>query len=185
MSARRLSHSTLSRSGLCAAALAALVLAAGISVSRPAAGAEELGRLFLTPQQRQELERRRATNTQAAAAAVTSENLITINGRVSRSSGKSTTWINGQPQDDMPQGRDPTTVKLSPGENEPDISLRVGQTHLVHGLFRAGEIFQRLGIRILMIRWRSFMIMGSLLQNGAADSSIYWCFEWGVLNHNI
>lgn len=130
MSASRLSNSSVSRTGLCAAALLALMLAAGASVSRPAQSAEDLGRLFLTPQQRQELERRRATNTQtqAAAATVTSESLITINGHVSRSSGKSTTWINGQVQVDMPRGRDPATVTLSPGENEPEITLRVGQT---------------------------------------------------------
>ena len=65
--------------------VAALVLAAAVA---PAAGAD-LGRLFFTPQQRDELDRRRATN--AVETVVEVERLVTVNGRVSRSSGKTTT----------------------------------------------------------------------------------------------
>lgn len=110
----------------------ALVLAlAGLLPSQQASAAEdaELGRLFLTPQQRQDLERRRATNVvQTPTATVTAENLITINGRVTRSGGKGTTWINGQAQNDMPAGKDSSAVSLSPGEGEQAITLRIGQT---------------------------------------------------------
>ena len=91
------------------------------------AQAPELGRLFFTPQQRQDLDRRRSTNAQAAIA-VTSEDLVTINGRVSRSSGKTTTWINGMPQDDEHRGPDATRVTLPQGEDAPSVSLRVGET---------------------------------------------------------
>lgn len=88
---------------------------------------QELGRLFFTPQQRQDLDRRRAANVQAAIA-VTSEDLVTINGRVSRSSGKTTTWINGMPMDDAHRGPDATRVTLPQGEDAPPVSLRVGET---------------------------------------------------------
>ena len=91
--------------------------------------AEELGRLFFTPQQRQDLDRRRSTN--AVAATVTAVDQVTINGQVSRSGGKSTTWINGAPQDDIRSAkdhRDPTRVTVKQGEDSPEASLRVGET---------------------------------------------------------
>lgn len=92
----------------------------------PLAAYENLGRLFFTPQQRQDLDRRRQANAQESA--VTAESRLTVNGRVSRSSGRTTTWINGVPQDDTRQSRDPTQVTLPGGEGEPSVKLRVGQT---------------------------------------------------------
>jgi hypothetical protein len=102
-------------------ALVALTLAPA-----SAAAYENLGRLFFTPQQRQDLDRRRQANAQESAA--TAESQITVNGRVSRSSGKTTTWINGVPQDDTQKSRDPAQVTLPGGEGEPSVKLRVGQT---------------------------------------------------------
>ena len=85
----------------------------------------EFGRLFFTPQQRQELDRRRQLNIQEVA--VTNVDLVTVNGQIARSSGKSTTWINGVTQNDTFHGRDPSSVTL--GENtESTITIRVGQT---------------------------------------------------------
>lgn len=85
----------------------------------------ELGRLFFTPQQRQELDRRRQLNIQEVT--VTNVDLVTVNGQVARSSGKSTTWINGVAQDDTFLGRDPSSVTL--GEStDSTITIRVGQT---------------------------------------------------------
>ncbi len=92
---------------------------------QPAGG--ELGRLFFTPQQRQELDRRRQLNIQEVVTA-TSTDLITANGQIARSSGKSTTWINGVPQDDTHKGRDPTAVTLGGGETESSITIKIGQT---------------------------------------------------------
>ena len=91
--------------------------------------ADELGRLFFTPQQRQDLDRRRATNAQAAV--VTAVDQVTINGQVSRTGGKSTTWINGAPQEDIrtkTDARDPTRVTVRQGEETQGSSLRVGET---------------------------------------------------------
>lgn len=85
----------------------------------------ELGRLFFTPQQRQELDRRRQLNIQEVT--VSNVDLVTVNGQIARSSGKSTTWVNGVAQDDTFRGRDPSSVTL--GENtDSTITIRVGQT---------------------------------------------------------
>ncbi len=105
---------------LLAAALAALSCIPTIGT------AEELGRLFFTPQQRGDLDRRRATNAQEAL--VTRESSLTVNGHVSRSSGKTTTWINGVPQNDSYRSSDPSRVTVQVGEGEPSVTLKVGQT---------------------------------------------------------
>jgi hypothetical protein len=105
--------------GLRAALAAALVAGASLAPARPAA-ADDLGRLFFTPQQRQELDRRRASNVQEKEVVI--ESSVTVSGQVSRSSGKTTTWVNGVPQYDTYSGRDPARVHL------PDGTLKIGQT---------------------------------------------------------
>ena len=105
--------------GVCALAFACL--------AAPAA-AQELGRLFLTPEQRQDLERRRATNRAEEEAPQIKEGPLTVEGHVARSSGKTATWINGVPQYDSINSRDPARVTLEPNVGEPSVSLKVGQT---------------------------------------------------------
>jgi hypothetical protein len=95
-------------------------------VAGPAAAQQTLGRLFFTEQQRQDLDRRRQANIQEATAVV--DNLVTVNGQVSRSSGKSTTWINGVPQANARRPYDPARVTLPGAEGEPSISVKIGQT---------------------------------------------------------
>lgn len=114
----------------------------------PAAGAEQVGRLFLTPQQRISLERIR----QGGAAEVSEDETgavkpaddhvafdsnVTLDGVVKRSgSKKSTIWINSQPQNENenPQGiavvggkANPSVValKLPSGRN---VLLKAGQS---------------------------------------------------------
>jgi hypothetical protein len=116
--------------------LAALAIAAAavLAPARPAA-ADDLGRLFFTPQQRQDLDRRRESNVQEKEPEVVIESTVTVNGHVARSSGKTTTWVNGVPQYDAYTGRDPARVHL------PDGTLKIGQT-----LDRArGEVKDSLG----------------------------------------
>jgi hypothetical protein len=94
------------------------------------APAEELGRLFFTPQQREDLDRRRATNrAEEEAPPQIKEGPLTLNGQVQRSSGRTTTWINGAPQYDNPPSRDPARVTVVPNEGEPGVSLKVGETY--------------------------------------------------------
>ena len=105
----------------------ALMAAVAMIGTPHSAAAEDLGRLFFTPQQRQDLDRRRAANVQEAATVV-QESTLTLQGQVSRSSGKTTTWINGIPQHDAYIGSDPARATIQTGEDEPKVKLKVGQT---------------------------------------------------------
>ncbi len=92
----------------------------------PGSAQETLGRLFFTEQQRQDLDRRRQANIQETAVVV--ESTVTVNGQVSRSSGRSTTWINGVPQESTRKPADPARVTLPGGEGAPSVNLKIGQT---------------------------------------------------------
>lgn len=114
---------------------ALLVLLPTIALA-PAAGAEEaLGRLFFTPERRQILDRQRQLNIQDAKQ-VNEDPTLTINGVVTRSSGKRTSWINGAAQNEnevpgglavTPSARDPGKVVVQAGES-PAAAARVGET---------------------------------------------------------
>jgi len=92
----------------------------------PAAAQEALGRLFFTEQQRQDLDRRRQANIQETAVIIDSS--VTVNGQVSRSSGKTTTWINGVPQANAKKPNDPARATLPGAEGEPSVTVKIGQT---------------------------------------------------------
>lgn len=103
-----------------------LLVALAACAAAPVA-AEELGRLFFTPQQRQELDRRREANVMESGS-TTVESTMTVNGHVARSSGKTTTWINGVPQYDSHRTRDPARVTVGGSEGEPPVEVKIGQT---------------------------------------------------------
>lgn len=90
----------------------------------PSAAAQDLGRIFFTPQQRQDLDRRRNLNVIESEVVV--ESLVTVNGHVTRSSGKTTTWINGVPQYDAYRGRAPDRVGVERGDTA--VGVKIGQT---------------------------------------------------------
>ncbi|MFH1044080.1 MAG: hypothetical protein V1796_03285 [Pseudomonadota bacterium] len=123
-------HSEAKGRGICFFYSLTLILAC---LATPAAAAtEELGRLFLTPQQRQDLDSRRATNRaeeEAPAAPQIKEGPLTLDGHVQRSGGKTTTWINGVPQYDSHASRDPARITVVPNLGEPGVSLKIGQTY--------------------------------------------------------
>jgi hypothetical protein len=96
------------------------------ALAQESSGEPALGRLFFSPQQRAELDRRRELNIQEAT--VTVESLYTVNGHVSRSSGKSTTWVNGTAQNEVYRPKDPALIPLRPVEDEDPVDIRVGQT---------------------------------------------------------
>lgn len=104
----------------------ALTLAA--TAIAPMAASDELGRLFFTPEQRQQLDQRRANpiDERPAVAAQSEESLVTVNGRVTRSSGKTTTWLNGVPQYDSRPAGAADRIRLGAGASRP--SVKVGQT---------------------------------------------------------
>jgi hypothetical protein len=113
--------------------LIALLLAMAIA---PAAGAEEaLGRLFFTPERRQALDRQRQLNIQDSKP-VNEDPTLTINGMVTRSSGKRTSWVNGAAQNEselsggtvvIPSRKDHGKVEVQGGDL-PAANARVGET---------------------------------------------------------
>ena len=116
---------TIGRQAEFARRLLAATFLLGVATGQVAAQ-ENLGRLFFTEQQRQDLDRRRQANIQETAVVV--ESTVTVNGQVSRSSGRSTTWINGVPQESVRKPADPARVTLPGGEGAPSVSLKIGQT---------------------------------------------------------
>jgi hypothetical protein len=117
------------------AAIAALL--AGLLVAANA-GAQELGRLFFTPEQRAALDaRRKARVPDKPAATPQAESPITrINGAVQRSGGRSTVWVNGEAIQEgaQPGAQSPprTTgtgrVSIPAGEGTQRYDLRVGES---------------------------------------------------------
>ena len=117
------------------------LLQAALLVAPPVAGAE-LGRLFFTPEQRGALDARRKAkipdkppppvNTSVAESPVTR-----VDGFVSRGSGKSTVWVNGEP---IPEGTQPQGMRVHPrrpdssrvtvelAEPDAQINLKIGQS---------------------------------------------------------
>jgi hypothetical protein len=109
--------------------VASLALMLSCLAAPAAAAAEELDRLFFTPQQRQDLDRRRATNRAEEEAPQIREGPLTLEGHVQRSGGRSTTWINGVPQDDRHASPDPARLTVVPNVGEPGVSLKIGQIY--------------------------------------------------------
>jgi len=113
------------------------VLLAGLLVAA-SAGAQELGRLFFTPEQRAALDaRRKARVPDKPAATPQAESPITrINGAVQRSGGRSTVWVNGEAIQEgvQPGAQSPprTTstgrVSIPAGEGTQRYDLRVGES---------------------------------------------------------
>ena len=96
------------------------VFSALILTSAPCASAfaeEALGRLFFTPERRQTLDRQRQFNIQEKQE-VPEDPTFTIDGVVTRSSGKRTVWLNGVAQNDeeTPSGISITTTLRQPGK---------------------------------------------------------------------
>jgi hypothetical protein len=103
-------------------ACAALGTVVSIALPAPAL-ADDLGRLFFTPQERQELDRRRASNVvERSETPPPAQSPVTVNGRVTRSGGKTTTWINGVAHDDTYRSRDPARIGVR------GRSVKVGET---------------------------------------------------------
>lgn len=107
-----------------------LLLAAAHSV-----GAQELGRLFFTPERRAAMERQRTFNIQEAQTL--QGTTMSLDGVVYRSSGKTTVWINRTAQTEGESARTgvsavvspktPGSALLAPGDETP-AQLNVGET---------------------------------------------------------
>lgn len=96
----------------------------------PTAQANEIGRLFYTPQQRQQLDSGTAVNSGSPESE--RRNYIIVNGVVQKHGGNRTVWINGAAQATEPgNDRNPTTAPVAvPGKPQP-VQLKVGQKLLL------------------------------------------------------
>ena len=115
--------------------LAPLALLLALLSAGPTA-AQELGRLFFTPEQRAALDARRAARLPDKPAAAAESPTTRVDGYVKRSSGKSTVWVDGEAMPDglqieglrVQRGGDPTRVTVTVGEGGRRVVLRVGET---------------------------------------------------------
>ena len=121
-------------------------------VIAPCAQAQELGRLFFTPQQRADLDaRRKARVPDKPAAAAVASPVTRLDGYVKRSAGPSTVWINGESvtegSPDAPRiDRGPSgSVSIGAGEGGGRVRMKPGESldrgnGEVHDVIGDGEI---------------------------------------------
>ena len=87
-----------------------------LAASAPTIAQERLGRLFFTPEERTAMDRGRAISATTTRNTVdTSPKEMSIDGRITRSDGSTTTWIDGEPRFG--------SSKTAPGKD-----ARVGET---------------------------------------------------------
>jgi hypothetical protein len=123
----------------------------GMLLAAEVCGAQELGRLFFTPEQRAALDaRRKARVPDRPSPAVVASPTTKLDGYVKRSGGKSTVWVNGEAlsegSGDAPRiGQDPEgRVSVPIGEGR-RAGLKPGEavdrgTGQVHDGIGGGEI---------------------------------------------
>jgi hypothetical protein len=115
---------------------AALVLGAALAASAAPCAAQELGRLFFTPEQRSALDaRRKARLPDRPTAAAVASPTMRLDGYVKRSSGRSTVWVNSEALDEsalesphIPRGSSDDRVSVPVGETRSRIQMRPGET---------------------------------------------------------
>jgi hypothetical protein len=129
----------------------ALALAV-VLLNMSAARAQELGRLFFTPEQRAALDARRKARVPDKPAAVVVAPVTRVDGYVKRSAGPSTVWLNGESlTESAPEApridrrRDGGDVSISVGEGGRRVRLKPGETldrgnGEVHDVIGDGEI---------------------------------------------
>ena len=110
----------------------------------PALAAQEMGRLFFTPEQREALDARRRARVpdKPAAAPVAASPTTRLDGYVTRSDGKHTVWVNGDTADDSAPQAD-GRVSVPAGDSRARVRLKPGQV-LDRG---TGEVTDVLGER--------------------------------------
>lgn len=105
-----------------------ILLFAAALTTATVASAEQLGRLFFTPEQRAQLDYSYARE----APSDNTGNALILNGIVQKQGGKRTAWINGVPQEaGRSDERSPESAAVPlPGQNK-SVKLKVGQRILL------------------------------------------------------
>jgi hypothetical protein len=108
--------------------------------------AQDLGRLFFTPEQRAALDARRKARVpdKPAAAAVVASPTTRLDGYVKRSIGPSTVWVNGESLNETPRERD-GRVAVPRGDSGARVGMKPGEvlnrgTGEVRDVIGEGEI---------------------------------------------
>jgi hypothetical protein len=119
--------------------------------------AQELGRLFFTPEQRAALDARRKARVPDKPAAVPQvESPVTrVNGVVQRAGGRSTVWVNNEAIPESPQAEAagaprPTgdgRVNIPLGEGGQGIQMRVGES-LNRGSGEVSDVVGKDGVKV-------------------------------------
>ncbi len=112
-------------------ALASLLAVPTLLASRPGTAEDDLGRLFFTPEQRQ-------INLQNQPD-FPETTTLTIDGVVTRSSGKRTVWINGTPQND---NETPSGIAVVPRKSHPG-KIAIGSPNISTEKARGGDSINR------------------------------------------
>lgn len=122
---------------------ACLLLGALLLAGVHGAQAQELGRLFFTPDQRAALDARRKARVpdKPAATPIVESPLTRVDGAVRRSGGRSTVWVNGEAIQEGTPGEIP---RLAPGSGPGSgrVSVPVGEGAQRYDL-RVGETLDR------------------------------------------
>lgn len=133
-------------------AIASLLFASLVSAP---VNAQELGRLFFSPEQRNALDaRRKARIPDRPVEAIVEAPVTRIDGIVSRRAGQTTVWVNGAPvaEGNQPEGmriqtraNDSSRVRMEQLGSESHVDLKIGQsfdsaTGEVKDVMRGGEV---------------------------------------------
>lgn len=106
---------------------ARISLLTALLASTTASGADELGRVFFTPEQRTRLEHKKLQDEHPANSSRT----LAVNGIVQRHGGERTVWINGVPQIGASNEKTPESVTIAiPGQSQP-AKVKVGQSLVI------------------------------------------------------
>ena len=112
-----------------------LLACIAVALLAPAAEAQELGRLFFTPEQRAALDARRKARVPDRAAPLVAAPVTRVDGYVKRSAGPSTIWVNGESLTENA----PEAPRID--ERRSGVSLSVGEGHRVE--LKPGETLDR------------------------------------------
>ncbi|MDP1636109.1 MAG: hypothetical protein Q8L69_15690 [Gallionellaceae bacterium] len=104
-------------------------LLAALLTGAAASGADELGRVFFTPEQRAGLEHKKLQGEHPGNSSRT----LAVNGIVQRHGGERTVWINGVPQPaDKSDERSPDSVSIAITGQPKQTRVKVGQKVIIN-----------------------------------------------------
>jgi hypothetical protein len=118
-----------------------LLLLAGFGTFTAPCQAQEIGRLFFTPEQRAALDGRRRARVpdKPAAAPVLASPTTRLDGFVRRSGGRSTVWVNGESLPEI----GPDAPRIEPGRSsDARVSVPIGDSG-ARAALKPGEVLDR------------------------------------------